>query len=561
MMASNIQPALSIDDATYLSADDFQKQLCTWLQNRGLLSELRAYFKSNMIEILRNTSAGTSLGLEPQAPSSPKLQAINLLVAEYMSYSNYQFSLCVFGTEVTLNKVFYNGRERFKFTQKEVLDILETLGIMRHNKQAKCIYLLYQQGEDPLLCYFLPIPPMQIRENMIQDIFFTTLLGDDFDLGIHNIDRILFNSNISPEEVNQLKYSIKWICDKHKEKEKQLEANLKVEFKTQLSKYKLRAYDIEKSFEIERNEHKSEINQLKTQLNEMQLKQKQNGNKSNKYVQCKLNDDKCKIKKVHVSVSTSNIPMQNKSSQCDINHDDEESNDANLNIEVLKTYKIENNFLKQSIEKLEKENEILRLDNHGFTKELDNLALRASTLMAELNISQQNILRLNSILHNTLDDNEPFRRVANQRNILSYTGAGEEYIRTNNVIPPNFRYIQRVHKRRCGRKSPTSSNSSRSPTDSIINEAKMKLKHLEEESVIIDKKIGRKPKLIISEIHQNSLPSSSMAKSESGIVFQFGNCSKIDDSGSSSDGNGSDKSLMMKLRKEMGETEENEFEN
>lgn len=437
-MDTKITPALQIENQKNLSEEEFQKQLCTWLESRGLLCELRAYFRSNMIEVLKNTSLGSTISCKAKQTISPKMQAMNLLIAEYFIYSQYHFSLCVFCTEVQLSNMLQNVNnstnslegKSFKFTEKEVYDILEAMGILRHNKQAQRIYESYCESDEPLVSYFLPSGSLS-SVNLYEPMQALEDLGDvDCDSVLDNIQKALANSNISPAEQTLLKHYIKLICDKQQEKHMKNMEMLREQYKTELKKYKSKLGDIQKTFDIERKKLQNEIKLMERNLEaiiiQSYLLKTDDTAKSAKVIS--LSDQTQQKDMVTEEVGTSaEVVFHDKCMQCfdekpkkPIKFDKEQQTLANASVETA--------VLKHVVQQLEEENNTLRVDNFNYCGQIDELANRASVLMAELNISQQNVVRLNNLLQNTPSVFSIGNPLVTEhiQNRFHITGAGEE---------------------------------------------------------------------------------------------------------------------------------------
>lgn len=69
-------------------------------ENRGLLSDLRAYMRQLMVKALEESKKNGKTR-QRKASSSPKLQAINLLVVDYLFHEDYLYTVSVFASEVS----------------------------------------------------------------------------------------------------------------------------------------------------------------------------------------------------------------------------------------------------------------------------------------------------------------------------------------------------------------------------------------------------------------------------------------------------------------------------
>lgn len=168
-MSDDLKPALNInpeDSPNELSAEEFQRQLYAWFEDRGILSELRAHLRMQMIGVLKETAIGKAVTTQFRQAVSPKLQAINLLIAEFLLHQEYHYSLCVFSTEVPLMNVFpdfsnsimnkssdhtFTDPKKWRFKHKDVTDILETFGILHESQENKDIAKMYYENCDESL--------------------------------------------------------------------------------------------------------------------------------------------------------------------------------------------------------------------------------------------------------------------------------------------------------------------------------------------------------------------------------------------------------------------------
>lgn len=162
----NITPALNLNDQNLseLSAEEFQRRLYTWFEDRGLLSDLRAHMRLQMINALKDTSIGKPAASQAM---SPKLQAINLLIAEFLLHQDCHYSLSIFSAEVPAINVLpefssyvINGGakpstdtfKKWRFTEKDMWDILETLGFIKESDEAvEIVKRYYDKSNDECL--------------------------------------------------------------------------------------------------------------------------------------------------------------------------------------------------------------------------------------------------------------------------------------------------------------------------------------------------------------------------------------------------------------------------
>ncbi|GJQ65298.1 hypothetical protein Trydic_g7418 [Trypoxylus dichotomus] len=503
-MSNNIIPALQIEDKKNLSAEEFQKELCAWLESRGLLCELRAYYRSNMIEVLKNTNLGSSLTCTMKQMISPKMHAMNMLISEYFIYSQYHFSVCVFCTEVSLNNMLQNVgsssqdvsniKPNFKFTEKEVYDILEAIGILRYNQRAQKIYTSYCELDEPLISYILPTSSLtsviscDAGEKNSDDIN-----DADCEFILKNINMLLTNSNMLPNEITQMKQYIKLLCEKQHEKHTTLIDTLKTQYKNQLKKYKSKLSEIKDVFDAEKKKFQEEIILTKYELEDMLLQNKMIKKKNDLLDTPKIVNLQEKVQQTEKMISgkstCDHIVVEEKSTQC-VDEKPKRLFKIDKEQQTLTNTSLEAAVLKHVVQQLEKENNNLRMDNFHYCEQIDELANRASMLMSELNHSQQNVLRLNNLLQNSpsifTTENLPF-----QYSVPLY-GAGEQCSSTvKRPTASTYRHLNRPRKTHNKSFPSSSENSSGSstPTDELLQEAKRKLRNLELESENMDRRI------------------------------------------------------------------------
>ncbi|KAF5300004.1 hypothetical protein FQR65_LT09260 [Abscondita terminalis] len=165
MCEKNIKPAINVPNDTpkELSAEEFQQRLYDWFHERGLLTELRAHLRKQMIGVLKDSPVGHTITAQQNHQClSPKLQALNLLIGEFLLCNNYHYTLSVFSTEspaISLLPEFPLSltpteakNKQWRFIDKTMLDILETFGIQRDSELGEKVFQSYYKNEsDPLL--------------------------------------------------------------------------------------------------------------------------------------------------------------------------------------------------------------------------------------------------------------------------------------------------------------------------------------------------------------------------------------------------------------------------
>jgi hypothetical protein len=130
-------------------------------ENQGLLDELRTHLRQQMITALRDTSLRPSPSRRLKSRLSPKIQAVNLLVAEFLLQQDHHYTLSVFTSEVPLLRSmpeFKKHGTRISagsdtvsiphFHHQDVKDIMEILGLPLDTEVGNGIYCQYQDNSE-----------------------------------------------------------------------------------------------------------------------------------------------------------------------------------------------------------------------------------------------------------------------------------------------------------------------------------------------------------------------------------------------------------------------------
>lgn len=174
----SLHPAINVEtqNPAELSAEEFQRKLYAWFEDRGLLSDLRAHMRMQMIGALKDTTLGKP---STSQAISPKVQAINLLIAEFLLHQDCHYSLSIFSAEVPSINVLpdfsshvINGSKpnvesfkKWRFAEKDMWDILETLGFVKNSDEATEIVSRYYDKniDEPLLTCIIRLVHKTLR--------------------------------------------------------------------------------------------------------------------------------------------------------------------------------------------------------------------------------------------------------------------------------------------------------------------------------------------------------------------------------------------------------------
>lgn len=137
-----------------------------------LRSEVRGYLRHRLFTALHNSRVGGSLGQLDAQPVSPKVQTLNLLIAEYLLKMRHHFTLSVFSCEApnvacvspNLPEVMKqsSGRSVHVFGEQDLDDVLETLGLAKDAPPVQALRRKYQQDKQQALltCILRSLPEM-----------------------------------------------------------------------------------------------------------------------------------------------------------------------------------------------------------------------------------------------------------------------------------------------------------------------------------------------------------------------------------------------------------------
>ncbi|EFN80498.1 uncharacterized protein LOC105186786 isoform X1 [Harpegnathos saltator] len=145
---------------------DYYPTMYAWFDKCGIISNIRTYLRQNLVNALK----GKDLGLcQSREVKSAKQYVYDMLIAEYLFNHNYSFTLSIFASEVPLLVNFYNnmlhrsdgndkdGKDgsKHKLQSDYIEHTLETLGIDPKKPEGQHIISSYLNSETPLLLSIL----------------------------------------------------------------------------------------------------------------------------------------------------------------------------------------------------------------------------------------------------------------------------------------------------------------------------------------------------------------------------------------------------------------------
>ncbi|XP_032674288.1 uncharacterized protein LOC116845575 isoform X2 [Odontomachus brunneus] len=143
---------------------DYYSTIYAWFERCGIISNIRTHLRQNLVNALK----GKDLGLcQSREARSAKQYVHDMLIAEYLFSHKYSFTLSIFASEVPLLVNFCNsvpqhsdhndrdGGSRFKLQNDYIEHTLETLGIDPKRPEGQHIISSYLNSEASLLLSIL----------------------------------------------------------------------------------------------------------------------------------------------------------------------------------------------------------------------------------------------------------------------------------------------------------------------------------------------------------------------------------------------------------------------
>ncbi|XP_050672842.1 myosin-9-like isoform X2 [Leptidea sinapis] len=154
------------------TSENFQQFIYDLFEKNGILNDLRAYLRSQIVNVLKSASSGDpSPCLKNFAQRlEPTYQAINILIAEYFMKLDLSYTLSIFVSEIPLANMFFDfaksllkSSETFDFKvsleEKDVWAVLNYLGVKCDSSYTNKLLSMYKSNDLPLLeCIFKCVP-------------------------------------------------------------------------------------------------------------------------------------------------------------------------------------------------------------------------------------------------------------------------------------------------------------------------------------------------------------------------------------------------------------------
>ncbi|XP_024887303.1 early endosome antigen 1-like [Temnothorax curvispinosus] len=145
---------------------DYYSTVYTWFEKCGIVSDIRTHLRQNLVNALKRKDLRLCKSREAK---SAKQYVYDMLIAEYLFGHNYSFTLSIFASEVPLLVNFCNsapqrtaddgdrggGSGHNKLQSDYITHTLETLGIDPNRPEGQYIISNYMNSEAPLLLSIL----------------------------------------------------------------------------------------------------------------------------------------------------------------------------------------------------------------------------------------------------------------------------------------------------------------------------------------------------------------------------------------------------------------------
>lgn len=136
---------IDLNDIVNISEDEFKNQILSWIEERGISRQLQSKLRADLFEHFNRTHLGRQMAeqhsLVHRIVLSPLILVLNTLVADFLYAEDCHFTLSVFANEVPYKNTLPNfeatpARTQFRFTESELKDIFEAIGISKENEKV-----------------------------------------------------------------------------------------------------------------------------------------------------------------------------------------------------------------------------------------------------------------------------------------------------------------------------------------------------------------------------------------------------------------------------------------
>ncbi|KAL1505804.1 hypothetical protein ABEB36_005281 [Hypothenemus hampei] len=243
----NIKPAFEGSNEKILkdlSPGEFQQTLSCWLQEKGVIRNMKSYLKFQMINALQNTVLGKNIKKNCSQIFTLSQQALHLIVGEYLLHHQCNFALSLFSTEVNLTHLLPEKKivfepdkllnvERLRFSKENIVDILELIGIPKYNQHfTNVLYKYFENNDGPLISCLLEVIASETGKIIEEQLPREEDFKDDF---LRHVNLILQSLNLPSKIQNHIFNNLKMCYNLKTESYEKQFAQLVEKFKNEIS--------------------------------------------------------------------------------------------------------------------------------------------------------------------------------------------------------------------------------------------------------------------------------------------------------------------------------------
>lgn len=157
MSYAEMDEKVNLKEIADISEEEFKRQISAWIDERGISRKLQSKLRADLFEQFNRTKLGRQMSEQHQQAHrivlSPLILVLNTLVAEFLYSEDCHFTLSVFTNEVPYKNTIPNFEatptgQLFQFSQSELRDIFEAIGISKQNEQIVREFYLNIGGAD-----------------------------------------------------------------------------------------------------------------------------------------------------------------------------------------------------------------------------------------------------------------------------------------------------------------------------------------------------------------------------------------------------------------------------
>lgn len=136
---------IDLNDIVNISEDEFKRQISSWIDEQGISRKLQSKLRADLFEHFNRTHLGRQMAEQHshvhRIVLSPLILVLNTLVADFLYAEDCHFTLSVFANEVPYKNTLPNfeatpARTLFRFTESELKDIFEAIGISKEKEKV-----------------------------------------------------------------------------------------------------------------------------------------------------------------------------------------------------------------------------------------------------------------------------------------------------------------------------------------------------------------------------------------------------------------------------------------